>query len=50
MLFLLFKTNQIKISHEEFDINPYVMLCAILYHWYNLKNMRNTHGGVLILV
>ena len=25
----------------------YVMRCAILYHLYNLKNMKNTHGGVL---
>ena len=23
--------------------------CAIWYHLYNLKNMKNTHGGVLIL-
>ena len=26
------------------------MLCAIWYHLYNLKNMRNTHGGELLLV
>ena len=25
-------------------------LCAIGYHFYNLKNLRNTHGGVLLLV
>ena len=24
----------------------YVMRCAILYHFYNLKNMKNTNGGV----
>ena len=24
--------------------------CAIWYHLYNLKNVKNTHGGVLILV
>ena len=24
-----------------------VMLCAIWYHLHNLKNMKNTHGGVL---
>ena len=24
--------------------------CAIWYHLYNLKNMKNTHGGVSILV
>ena len=26
------------------------MRCAIWYHLYNLKNVRNTYGGVLILV
>ena len=26
------------------------MLCAIWYHWYNFKNMKNTHGGVILLV
>ena len=24
--------------------------CAIWYHLYNLKNVKNIHGGVLILV
>ena len=24
--------------------------CAIYYHLYNLKNVENEHGGVLILV
>ena len=28
----------------------YVVCCAIWYHLYNLKNMKNTHGAVLILV
>ena len=28
----------------------FVMRCAIWYHLYNLKNMKNTHGEVLILV
>ena len=28
----------------------YVMRCAIWYHLYNSKNVKNTHGGVLILV
>ena len=27
-----------------------MMLCAIWYHYYNLKNVRNTHGGLLHLV
>ena len=26
------------------------MLCAIWYHLYNFKKMKNTHGGVLLLV
>ena len=26
------------------------MRCAIWYHLYNLKNVKNTNGGVLILV
>ena len=30
--------------------DSYVMRCAIWYHLYNLKNVKNTHGGVLILV
>ena len=28
----------------------FVMLCAIWYQLYNLKNVKNTHGGVLLLV
>ena len=28
----------------------YVMRCAIWCHLHNLKNVKNTHGGVLILV
>ena len=28
----------------------YVMRYAILRHLYNLKNVKNTHGGVLLLV
>ena len=26
------------------------MRCAIWYHLYNLKYVKNTHGGVLLLV
>ena len=29
-------------------VNIYVMRCAIWYHLYKLKNVKNTHGGVLI--
>ena len=25
------------------------MLCEIWYHLHNLKNVKNTHGGVLLL-
>ena len=28
----------------------YVMLCPIWHHLYILKNVKNTHGGVLLLV
>ena len=28
----------------------YVMFCAIWCHLYNLKSVKNTHGGVLLLV
>ena len=28
----------------------YVTLCAIWYHFYNLKNVKNTHGRMLLLV
>ena len=28
----------------------YMMFCAIYYHFYNLKNVENTQGGVLLLV
>ena len=28
----------------------YMMFCAIWYHFYNLKNVESTHGGVLLLV
>ena len=26
------------------------MFCVIWYHLHNLKNVKNTHGGVLLLV
>ena len=31
------------------DNNIYVMLWAFWYHLLNLKNVKNTHGGVLLL-
>ena len=27
----------------------YLMLCAIWHHLYNFKNVKNIHGGVLLL-
>ena len=52
--------KQSRISHirmtlqllfAEFLItHTYVMRCAIWYHLYCLKNVKNTHGGVLILM
>ena len=31
-------------------ITIYEKFCAIWYHLTNLKNVKNTHGGVLLLV
>ena len=31
-------------------LDIHVVRCTIWYHLYNLKNVKNTHGGVLILV
>ena len=31
-------------------MGSFVVRCAIWYHLYNLKKVKNTHGGVLILV
>ena len=31
-------------------VDIYVVRCAIWYHLYKLKNVKNTHGGELILV
>ena len=27
-----------------------MMLCATWYHFYDFKNVKNTHGGMLLLV
>ena len=32
------------------NVAKYMMRWAIWYHLYNLKNEKNTHGGVLLLV
>ena len=33
-----------------FMYNSFVVRCAIWYHCYNFKNVKNTHGGVFLLV
>ena len=38
------------IAPLKFKIHTYLMFCAIWYHLYNFKNVKNTHGGVLLLV
>ena len=35
---------------NKFALLKHVMRCAIWYHLYNLKNVKNTHGEVLNLV
>ena len=41
-------------SFTTFLLHPYICVnvvrCAIWYHLYNLKNVKNTHGEVLFLV
>ena len=35
------------VSQNDF---AYMVLCAIWYHVHNFKNVKNTHGGMLISV
>ena len=35
---------------SSLDIETHMMLCAIWYHLYNFKNVKNTHGGALLLL
>ena len=42
--------QKIKLHKKERFLLKYVMRCAIWFHLYNFKNMKNIHGGVLILV
>ena len=49
----MFRNNVLRRSlllYEIYVNKIYVMRCAIWYHLYNFKNMKITHGGVLILV
>ena len=37
-------------SRGKSSLSLNVMRCAIYYHLHKLKNVKNTHGGVLLLV
>ena len=37
-------------SQKPREALKYEKLCVIWYYLYNLKNVKNTHGGVLLLV
>ena len=39
-----------KYSEEFWKMTLFVMRCAIWYHLYNLKNVKSTHGEVLLSV
>ena len=39
----------VKLQYDVFS-KTYVMRCAIWYHLHNLKNVKNTHGGVLLSI
>ena len=41
---LLLKHKALTLDTEKTE-----MRCAIWYHLYNLKNVKNTHGGVTLL-
>ena len=46
-----FLTKTVTLLLEKDFAKPiYVMRCAIWDHLYNFKNVKNTHGEVLILV
>ena len=40
----------LKTKIKSFIKSTYVVICAIWYHLFNLKNVKCTHGGVLLLV
>ena len=37
-----------KLSNLGLAVSSYLLRCAIWYHLYNFKNVKNTHGGVLV--
>ena len=42
--------NSLRTATKYFVFFSYVMPCTIWYHLYNLKHVKNTHGGVLLSV
>ena len=44
------QSNLESFAVELYILLTYVMHCSIWYHLYNFKILKNTHGGVLILV
>ena len=51
--YLLFNFNDCTVTswHQNFwQLGPNMMRCEIWHHSYNLKNVKNTHGRVLLLV
>ena len=47
----MFKKCKSETENKEYVIKVYTvdMRCAIWYDFYNLKNVENTHGWVLLL-
>ena len=45
-----YKEKFIKFNELRIQFTKYLMLCAIWYYLSNFKNVKNTHGSVLILV
>ena len=43
--------SELRIHSRDFmfTVNSFTMCCAIWYHLCNLKNVKNTHGGVLLM-
>ena len=48
--FFMIRNITTKVKKYIEKVEKYVMFCAIWYHLYNLKNIKNTNGGVLLLV
>ena len=47
-----YQVSRYKGSRTE-EVNPkvkHVIICAIFYHLYNFKNVKKSHGRVLLLV